>query len=120
MIGWIVLVLLLLYGGTPAWAAIAEVGSGSQRATLRQPNADLATVAFPGNVTAGNFLLVQGVSWQAGSGNSAITVTDTQSTPYTVIMASTGVTWAGGVGKAFIAYGIASSSGANTVTINPS
>jgi hypothetical protein len=98
----------------PAGAGgIAEVGAGSQRATaVKLNNTDSHGVAFPGNVAIGNLLVVSGAYY----GNPAsIAVTDTRSTSYTVELGGS----LGGVGVAFIAYGIAPSSGACTVTVDP-
>lgn len=100
--------------------ALGEVGNGSQVASITADNADSVNVAFPANVASGSLLLAMGASWQSGSGNTSIPVTDTRSTSYTTKLASTGVSWSTGVGKQFIAYGVSSSGGANTVTINPS
>lgn len=78
---------------------------------------DLATGVMNPTVTAGNLITILGVSWNA-SGNSSIAVTDTLSTPYTVLLGA-GTPNGGGVGKEFIAYGIVPSSGACTVTVDP-
>jgi len=99
--------------------AITEVGSGSQRASTSVDNVDSTTLAFPANVTSGSLLLVAGSCWQTGAGNSGITVTDTRSTSYTVLMKA-GFASDGGQMVPFIAYGIAASSGACTVTVDPS
>lgn len=95
--------------------AIAEVGSGSQR-IVKTGQGDFLTQAFPGSVTAGNLLVVLGACWVSGGAPASITVTDDRSTSYTVLSAP-----AGGSGnfRFFIAYGIALSSGACTVTVNP-
>lgn len=93
---------------------IAEVGSGSQRATASALNGgDSHTVAFPANITSGNLLVVGGAYWK-GATIDSITVTDTRSTTYTVVLDGQSIGW-----RAFLAYGIASSSGACTVTIDP-
>lgn len=95
--------------------AIAEVGSGSQRATATTLNGGGShTVAYPANVTSGNLLVVCGAYWQTVAPTS-VTVTDSLSTSYTVVL---GTVWDGNW-RPFIAYGIAPSSGANTVTIDP-
>ena len=93
--------------------AFAEVGSGSQRATNQHASADSGTLAFPGNVTSGSLLIVAGANWQSGGSTVSVGVTDTLSTSYTV------VPYYVGEFTTFIAYGVASSSGANTVTVNP-
>jgi hypothetical protein len=101
--------------------AIAEVGGGTQRSTIREANVDAAPgEAFPANVASGSLLIVVGAVWQSGTGITAVTVTDTLGTSYTVILAGTGVTHSGGNARPFVAYGIAPSAGANTVTVDPS
>lgn len=100
--------------------AIAEVAG--RRATGRGVGAVFAT-PFPGNVTSGNLLVVAGTIGSensfTGGGSPAgvtITVTDTRGTVYSVVRGSV-------IGvnvfqrQTFIAYGLAPSSGANTVTI---
>jgi hypothetical protein len=98
--------------------AIAEVGSGSQRATIRGTNVASAAGVFPANVVSGNLLLVTGVFWNAAS-TATLSVSDTRSTSYTVLLSST-LTAGGGFAKLYIAYGIAPSSGACTATVTPS
>ena len=93
--------------------AFAEVGSGSQRATNSSGSGDSSTLAFPGNVTAGNLLIVGGAAW-AATAPTGIVVTDSRSTSYTVLS----VQDVGNV-RYWIAYGVAASSGACTVTVNP-
>lgn len=94
---------------------ITEVGAGSQRASkLATANVDFATLAFPGAVTAGNLLVVVGNNFKTQA-DPTIVVTDTLGTVYTVLLsASPDINR-----DAFIAYGIAPSSGANTVTMDP-
>lgn len=98
--------------------AIAEVSG--RRATGRGFGSIFAT-AFPGNVTSGDLLVVAGTigrdsSGFAGPSGTTITVTDNRGTSYTVVRGSV-------IGvnvmqrQTFIAYGLAPSSGANTVTI---
>jgi hypothetical protein len=90
--------------------AIAEVGGGTQRATKLGTAGD-TTLAFPANVTSGNLLICVGAAFD--SSGSTIGVTDTRSTVYSVLSA---VPFTGG--RLWIAYGIALSSGACTVTAN--
>ena len=94
--------------------AIAEVGSGSQRASVTGDNVDSQALAFPAGVGNARLLIVAGSNFQSGV-NATISVSDTLSTSYTVIQASLGASTVG-----FIAYGVSTSSGANTVTVNPS
>lgn len=98
----------------------AERGNNTQVALVSATNVDSATVAFPANVASGSLLVAVGASWQSGSGNTSVAVSDTLTTTYTTTLATTGTGWSGGVGKPFIARGIAGSAGANTVTIDPS
>mgnify|MGYP001215696728 CR=1 FL=1 len=89
--------------------AFAEVGSGSQRATARTSSTVASlNCAFPANVVSGNLLVVGGTTI---GGN--VTVTDSLGTSYTVYQGTSG-----GV-TTFVAFGIAPSSGANTVTVTP-
>lgn len=97
--------------------ALAEVGGGTQRATTGDNNAvDSAALAFPAAVASGNLLIVAGAWWGTTAAPTSITVTDTRSTSYTVILGTVGagMTW-----RTFIAWGVAASSGACTVTVNP-
>ena len=115
MIARFLLTLYLLMSASSAWAAIAEVGAGSQRATQIKQTSNSAGLAFPGNVTAGDLLLVAGMMYNAGGPPASVTVTDSVSTTYgTKICTAVDTN-----GSPFIAYGIAPSSGANTVTVNP-
>lgn len=104
--------LLGSYAAAAGGAGIAEVGSGSQRATNTMNNVGSQTLAFPGNVTNGSLLVVGGGLW--GGPPTAITVTDTRSTSYTTLLGTINGAW-----RPFIAYGLAPSSGANTVTVDP-
>lgn len=97
---------------------ITEVGSGSQRATVELANVASQDLAFPGNVVAGNLLIVVGAIFDSPTAPASCTVTDTRSTSYTVLL-SGATTFGSGESKCFIAYGIAPSSGACTVTVNP-
>lgn len=90
--------------------AIAEVGSGSQRATVQGVNVASAAVAFPANVGNGSLLTVQ----LGGFSTTTVAVSDTLGTSYATLgRASTTLN------SAFISYGIAPSAGACTVTIDP-
>lgn len=92
--------------------AIAELST--QRATKAIDAVDSTTLAFPGNVTAGNLLLVMGTA-QGAADTSPWTVTDTIGTVYTKLLTSNSVNNV----RSCIAYGLAPSSGANTVTVDP-
>lgn len=95
--------------------AITEVAS-RRAATGNNDGVDSAALAFPNNVTSGNLLVVLGAAW-GSSAPTSIGVTDSRSTSYTVILGAipSGLTW-----RTFIAFGAAASSGAGTVTVNPS
>jgi len=92
--------------------AITEVGAGSQRAEVTASNVASGAVAFPANVGSGNLLIVAGVNWAAAV--RTLSITDTLTTSYTQLTVDFG-----SVFKAFIAYGVSSSAGANTVTVEP-
>jgi hypothetical protein len=81
-------------------------------------NVDSSSLALPYDVVAGNLIVVAVGCWKA-TANTSITVTDDRSTSYSTLLASTGVAWGGGTGKPAIAYGLAGSSGACTITIDP-
>lgn len=93
--------------------AFAEVGSGSQRAT-KAAGTDGATLAYPANVASGSVLVCMGACWHATTAPTSIGVTDTITTPYTVVLGTVVGTW-----RPWIAFGIAPSSAANTITIEP-
>jgi hypothetical protein len=94
---------------------IAEVGSGSQRANDFANGVDSLAVAYPGNVTQNNLLICAGQAFKDGGSVASVSVTDSRSTSYTVL------SWVStGSERMWIAYGIAPSSGACTVTVNPS
>ena len=92
---------------------ITEVGGGSQRATAIANNVDSTTIVFPANVVVDNLLVCGGAAWKSVAATS-ITVTDTRSTAYTVFSVTIGASV-----RLWIAYGLAPSSGACTVTVNP-
>lgn len=94
--------------------AIAEVSGQRATATPSGEN-DSAAIAFPNNVTSGNLLIVGGAVWNDPA-NTSISVTDSLGTTYTTLL---GTIHTGNRLRSFIAYGIAPSSGANTVTVNP-
>ena len=111
------LVLLVILLPSLSWATIAEVGAGSQRVnSTRVTAADSTTAVMPGNVTAGNWMACAGNIGDNTGGVTSVTVTDSVSTSYTSIL---GAEYSGN-GRSFIAYGQVPSTGANTVTVNPS
>lgn len=86
-----------------------------QNRTAQGGYVDSFTLAYSSDVTANNLLTVCGGAWN-GSDISSIPHTDSVSTSYTTILGTaTGATPI----KPWIAYGIAASSGANTITIDP-
>lgn len=112
----VILTVLLLVMSPPSWAAIAELPSQRIKAT-ECANCDTLAVAYPGNVTAGNLLVVGGNTYDT-AGTTGHTVTDSVGTSYTVFNCSP-LTATLPNATPFIAVGIAPSSGANTVTVNP-
>jgi len=95
--------------------AIAEVASQRVQTTGAMGAAcDFVDLAFPNNVTAGSLLVVAGNNYHSPL-TSAITVTDTVLTNYTVILGPTPLNSY----TLFLAYGFAPSSGANTVRVDP-
>lgn len=96
--------------------AITEVAS--QRAASGNNNAiaGAGTLAFPNNVTVGNLLICAGSVWGSAAAPASVAVTDTRSTVYTVVLGAipSGLTW-----RTFIAYGVALSSGACTISVDP-
>ena len=110
-----VFLLLTAYSSllTPAFAAITEVAARSNRCS-NSGAADTLDCAFAGNVTTGNLLIVGGLLYGSGGNINAITITDSLSTSYTVLAVVFGTNYV-----RFIGYGMAPSSGANTVTVDP-
>lgn len=111
----LLLALTLLAAPAIADCAITEVPS--QRASGGTCNdVNTCTAAFPNNVAAGNLLVVGGATWD-DPGSGSVTVTDTIGTAYTTVLCTT---MDSGRQNTYYAYGIAPSSGANTVTVDPS
>src|SRR5262245_58674130 len=96
--------------------AIAEVGSGSQRVTGHGGNTSTVNITYPANVTADNLLTVQVGSWN--SAGHTYSATDSRSTAYTAKNGA-GVSFSGRAVEAIL-YGVAPSSGANTITLTSS
>lgn len=111
----IFLVFLFLLFALPAEAAFVEVGSGSQRNGIATGTAVASQdLAFPANVTSGNFIIVGGTSWHSGGTPTAsIAATSTCSAALTVVDGTDGPR------RDFIAYGPATSTAACTVTVTP-
>lgn len=96
--------------------AIAEVGAGSQRAVATGAGVANLAKAFPANVASGSLLIVAGACYNVTGAPATIAVTDTRSTSYTVL---TVVGGASSQFRVFLAYGIAPTGGACTVTVDP-
>jgi hypothetical protein len=92
-----------------AWALVQSVASGANSGV----NSD--TTAYGSNVTSGNLLICTGAVWDWPP--TGLTVQDTVGTNYTIAFGSEIV---GSGQTTWIAFGLAPSSGANTVTVNPS
>jgi hypothetical protein len=112
--------LLALLLPTQGWAAIAEVGAGSQRAAGGGEGADSLNVAFPGNVTSGSCVTVSGSAYNTDSGGVTVAISDTLTTTYSQTTLVPSWSTNGDQAVAFIARGQVNSSAANTVTVNPS
>lgn len=95
------------------FAAIAEVGGGSQRVTGSAGNFDSTTQAYNANVTINNLMVCGGNIWRSPA-LTGITITDTLSSTWTVVLGPQTSEFV-----AFIAYAVVPSSGAVTLTINP-
>lgn len=81
------------------------------------------STALPNNVTSGNLLVIIGGIWNtsansdiafsAGAGSTATLGT------MTTIIESTGISYAGGTGQAFISYGFVTGNGSLTILTDP-
>lgn len=112
-----VLLLLLLLMPAPSWSAISEVGS--QRAEGVCDAQDTCDAVYPGSVTSGNLLVAGGV-WY-GPSSTAISQLAVTSTCTTGNWTIDGDEHGGGTPNDvwnWIAYAVATSSGACTVTAN--
>jgi hypothetical protein len=113
------LVLVLLLAPQPVFAAFAEVGSGSQRASANGANIGSLNITYPGNVASGSLLIGVCVGWASGGMTGVLdSLTDTVSTSYTAIVGDE-ITLGSGTFRLFIFYGVSTSAGANTVAFNP-
>ncbi len=98
--------------------AFAEVGSGSQRVSSHNGGSSATTAGtYPGNVTAGNLLVAVAVWWRSAGAGATLNVSDDLSTSFSTIV-SDAITLGTGTYRVAIIYGVASSSGANTVVIS--
>lgn len=105
--------LLSLIPTTISLAAIAEVGGGSQRVTGSAGNFASTTQAMPGNVTANNLMVCGGNIWNSPA-ITGITMSDTRSSSWSVVLGPATNSFV-----PFIAYALVPSSGAVTITIDP-
>ena len=99
--------------------AFAEVGSGSQRASVASSGVSASgniQLAFPANVLSESLIVVPGAVYANTTAPDAdgIVITDSRSTPFSIVR-YTSPDDAKLVG--FIGYGIAPSGGANTVQV---
>jgi hypothetical protein len=95
--------------------AFAEVGSGSQRASGNNSGAvGPLSIAFPGNVTSGNLLIGVVVWWRSAGASATLAVDDTRSTTWNTIV-SDAISLGTGTYRLAIVWGVAASSGANTI-----
>ena len=108
-------VLLCLLLPIQGWAAITEVGGGSQRASGTFSGTGAKTVAFPGNVASGSLIVVAGTVYSNSGGAPSISVTDNRSPSFVVT-----TTVIDGQDDNFIACGFTTSSGANTISVTNS
>jgi hypothetical protein len=95
-------------------SAILELNP--QRVSAAAADVDSLDLVYPHDVQAGNRLVVQGSVW-VGDGRTSLQVTDTRGTHYDVRMAP----FVSGAGQAmaFVATGLAPSSGPCTATVTP-
>lgn len=114
MLGRILLAFMLTFSTLPAYAAISVVQS---KGDCTAANFTSTTCAFPSNVTSGNVLVACGANWN-GNNMSGMAATDSLSTNYAEIVGA--ATTSGVAIKTWFAYGVATSSGANTITQTPS
>lgn len=110
-----VICALLLLIVSPAWGAITESNSAGQRLGYAgNGGEDSHDLAFPLNVTSGCLLIVGGAVYDGGSGAPANIAVSSTKAIFTSITAI-----ASGELSYFLARGVATSSGADTVTVNP-
>lgn len=107
----LVLISLLL-SPVNALATWVHVQSNGTAGTTSQASRGLA---FASNPAAGSFIVVGGAVWDGGSVPTSVSVTDSLSTSYTCLHDDIG----GGDVREFLCYGTTTSSGANTVTVDP-
>jgi hypothetical protein len=113
------LVALLLLAPAVAHAAIAEV-SGRKNTGVGN-NVTSATCSLSANASSGNFVVVMGGVWNSGSGVTSVSVSSSgggSTGAFSTILGATGVSYAGGVGKAFISYASVTGSGSLTFTVS--
>ena len=85
--------------------AIAEIGGQK----VEDEGSDVAAriIPYPNDVAAGSLLINVGAVWHANGVNSVTAALNSGTATiesFTTLLGSTGVSWAGGVGKAFICY----------------
>lgn len=110
------LTLCLLAVPAMGHAALAEI-SGSRATPVEWTSADSQTIALGASgATTGHLIVVAGSNWNTGSTTMTVTAPCVSSFNVTQAADQAG---AGGVYKLFIARGIATATGACTITIDP-
>lgn len=112
-----VLAAILIAVPSYAVAAISEVAS--MRQTFNAGAFDSTTVAYPNNITVGQLLIAAGTIWDDTNDTYTVSVAGCSAT-FSVIMGTASSLSAGGYYRTFIASGVAGSTGACTLTIDPS
>lgn len=108
-----VLIVLVLCVASPSWAAFAE--RAGSKATGANNATDSVAVAYAQNVVAGNLLVVGGGIWNAPNTSSLSITGSLHGSGWTVSYVSIGSNF-----TAYLAWRVATSSGAETVTVDPS
>lgn len=117
VVSWLICSFLLLAPPYSAWAAIAEVSGQNPAPVDSARHTASATLAYPSAVVANNLLVVTGTVFDDNLTLTSISVTDTIGTSYTVLISTSSLETSRG--RSFIAHGLAASSAANTVTVDP-
>src|SRR5262245_50251416 len=98
--------------------ALSELSSQRAQNASSGTTVSSRTCAYPANVTAGDLLIIGVTTYNSAGAPASIAVTDTRGTTYSVFSAVFD-TGAGSTQRLALAYGVAPSSGANTVTVDP-
>lgn len=101
--------------GLASSSGFTEVGGGSQRASKAVFATVSTTLAYPGNVVSGNLLVCGGAAYNGLANPDPVVVSSDRTTGNWTV-----VKWADGANELlWIAYAVATSSGACTVTVDP-